>query len=331
MVRVHSSSFAAGSDGVVVVHVRADGRTVEDPATLFTGRKLTQVLAASAATSAPRYVTAAFWPGTERLVIEVEGIQDSTTADTLEADISISLALRSSEVLLPSQVPGLLLHLDALRGVDTTPALAVKTWADQSGQGNDFVAATSAQRPTLIPVDPDFDGYPSIRGGGAATFTKLHNTSFPTSGSGRSGLVLAVADADPPASVDDAGLWRFGDGTKPAIPAVDGVIKESFGSSARFLTADPTASMASPFVYAVTAQANDWANYLNGGPALGVETTVTLATPTTVNIGAGNTSSSSWLGQIVEVVVFDRKLETSELDGLGRYLAAKGRVHWTGV
>lgn len=330
MVRVHSASIGGSSDGQIRVNVRVDADSPDDPAAFFTGRKLTQVIAATASSVAPAYTTAAFWPRSDRLLVEVEGVQDSTTAGSLQADLSIALSLRASDAILPAQLPGLLLHLDAMRGVTTTGADLVTRWADQSGAGNDFTSA-SGQRPTYLGADPDFNGYPSLRFGGAASFTKLNTTTFPTTGSARTGVIVAIADADPPALVDDAGLWRFGNGVKPAVPDTDGVIKDSFAATARIVTADPGVSLTSPFIYMVTATTNDWANYLGGGPALHQESSVTFTANSTVNIGAGNTSSSSWLGQIAEVAIFDRKLEPRELDGLGRYLSSKFQIPWTSI
>jgi hypothetical protein len=62
---------------------------------------------------------------------------------------------------LPSQLPGLMFWVDSRYGI-TLNGGTVSSWADQSGNGNSFVQATSANQPAYTASDPQYNGKPSL-------------------------------------------------------------------------------------------------------------------------------------------------------------------------
>ena len=95
VVRVHERSVAGGSTGAIVVRVRPDARTAEDPSALFSGPAYVELTAADAVSTAPFHVPAGFWPSAETLLVEVEGRQDAINGNqALSASLSVDLVLR---------------------------------------------------------------------------------------------------------------------------------------------------------------------------------------------------------------------------------------------
>lgn len=80
-------------------------------------------------------------------------------------------------------------------------------------------------------------------------------------------FVVAKLENDPPSIglSPRFGFWSFGTAPDPAlVPYSDGVIYDEFCSTTRKTTANPSDSMASPFLYNVVSGPGDWRNYLNG-------------------------------------------------------------------
>jgi hypothetical protein len=73
----------------------------------------------------------------------------------------------------PLSLPGLMLWLRADQGLITTLPNAGKvvSWADQSGQGHDFVQGSDAQRPAYNAANANFANQPTVDFAGGQTLT----------------------------------------------------------------------------------------------------------------------------------------------------------------
>lgn len=92
----------------------------------------------------------------------------STHSDSVSADSPRQAD--SSTPFSPSQLPGLVLWLDAGQGV-TTVQSTVSVWADQSGRNNNATQPTATQRPSLVPAV--INGHPVVRFDGANTALQI--------------------------------------------------------------------------------------------------------------------------------------------------------------
>lgn len=331
MVRVHSSDVGANSDGSVRVVVRPDGRTAQDPAALFTGSRIAQVLAVDASTTAPRYVVRPFPTSTSRLVVEVEGAQDTTTSDTLDVELSLSLVVRElpRPVLAPNEIPNLEVSLTE-SGIHVRTGVSVDKWTD-SVNGYVFLRQSVPAEPDIVVADSDFNGRDSVAFGGGANYKVLrHSWSNTPTWSEGTGVVVAVSDgADPPSSPADAGLWRWGLGTRPVIPSTSGVVQDNFGSSARVDLGTSSEPFDQPFIYSARVSSADLEARMNGA-LVGAQSSITPGWTSLARIGASN-DTSSWLGRVAALFVFSRRLDDLELDALGRWISLHYGAPWRGL
>jgi hypothetical protein len=95
---------------------------------------------------------------------------------------------------LPTDIDGCVLWLRADLGI-TEAGSGVSVWADQSGNGNDFVQGTDSARPPYTASDPDFNGHPSLSFDGSADHLVIDTLGSLSSASANHSL-FAVLKSD---------------------------------------------------------------------------------------------------------------------------------------
>ena len=247
----------------------------------------------------------------------------------------------------PRSLPNLQLWLDATR-IAQANNTAVATWSDQSGNGYDATQGGSAARPTFIASG--LNGLPVVRFDGTddnlsvpsstATFKFLHSDVSTVFIVAKAGVV-----ADPGVTY---GFLHNGTGTTSigfyirfidASPNNDRIGHNIFfGTSGQTVLSNNTdnnAFTANQFNFlsvlskpsdAVAAERS--AISINGGVARKANSSTN--TPSTSNatndliIGGSISSTTPFLnGDIAEIIVYNRALNTSELAQVHRYLARK--------
>lgn len=162
MVRVHALSVGAG-DGQVIVSVRADGFTRDDPAQFFFGQTLAAVIAAADGDAAPRYLVEVFPVAADHLVVQLEGAQDKINALALSVRLSVDLLLDDGP--LPEEDPWTPAELapEGWWRADLGHVLAdqdpVPSWANQgtAGSAGDVAQSNATYQPTYVESEAAFD------------------------------------------------------------------------------------------------------------------------------------------------------------------------------
>lgn len=129
------------------------------------------------------------------------------------------------------------------------------------------------------------------------------------------GNVFAVVriNADPPASTgicgSPVGHWTADAALDSLYPFTDGIIYESFGSTVRKTTVNPTPSLTSWRLYEIRSAAGAWSNHLDGTQLFSTGTN-TVGWSTTPYIGRSLAGITATLqGDIAEVIFFSRVLD----------------------
>jgi hypothetical protein len=190
-------------------------------------------------------------------------------------------------------------ELDTAALLGATP-YKVLTWYDQSGGGHNMTASSGAE-PTLDAADK------SIRFSNQQF--NLGNLSAWTAGEI---FIKRKIDNDPTTGGDTGTPYLFGTaGTASHIPFSNGLVYDSFGSTARKDTAvNPATSMASYHVYNVYSAASDWQNFLNGASLYSTATN-TVAFSTTCQFGRRD-SGFYMVGNVKAVVLANAKCNTTD-------------------
>lgn len=77
-------------------------------------------------------------------------------------------------------------------------------------------------------------------------------------------FIVGIRDADPPTD-PNAGFWKYGTSANEVlVPYLDGNVYDDFGADARKTTGNPTASLASLFLYNITSSSSEWTLRING-------------------------------------------------------------------
>ena len=229
----------------------------------------------------------------------------------------------------PTDITGCKLWLEADAGVykDAGSTLAgngdaVQQWNDQSGNGNNVTQATSGNRPTFATAV--VNGLPSVRF--SASASQFFDAGAPLSGATAGSLFVALKrNSSPPADGTSAGFmqWSTADAA-PWYPWTDGHIYESFGTTARKDTG-AASGLATFRIYAVIAAASDWTNFLDGTQQFHT-TSNTVAFKTsgsTVGKSSDGGATGYFDGDIVEVILYDSALSSTDRASVTTYLAQK--------
>ena len=175
---------------------------------------------------------------------------------------------------------------------------------------------TVANQPSWIPGA--INGLPVVRFNGSNGFVNLPGflTGMPQA---EVFVVLKVA-----ATNATHGLWTFGGSGlswNEEYTAPGGYIQEDFGSTSYYNLGTPAQPTTQYHIYQVSAQTNNWAAWMNGSLLYQTfQNSVKFDTEGAPIIGQNN---SHFLGDIAEVMIFNRALTSDERDTVGGYLKTK--------
>jgi len=232
----------------------------------------------------------------------------------------------------PNTIPNMRLWLDATR-INQANNTAVATWADQSGNGYDATQSTTAARPTYIASG--LNGLPVVRFDGT-------DDNLALSG-GALGMLRNVAGATAFVVVkypaNSTAMFPFAIRTESTGPRLQMLASSAnkFQTAGRRLQADTTITLTS--TQSVTTNAviqtafADYQNtilrqFINGtidGENLSFQTSGNTSNTDSnaISIGATAVPSFPLNGDIAEIIVYNRALNTSELAQVHRYLSRK--------
>lgn len=193
---------------------------------------------------------------------------------------------------------------------------------DKSGNGRHWTQATAGSR--LLWQPGVVNGHAVARADGVDDHWTGPDLSTLTAGEV---FIVVKLDADPPAADAQTGFWDIGSDTNlaDAIPFTDGVLYDSFGSTARKTTVNPTPSLATAFrLYNVVSVSGEWTSFLDGTQLFTTATnTVGFTTTTLLGRSAGGAVNSFLDGDIAEFILFPRKLSAGEKTQMKAYFASR--------
>lgn len=242
----------------------------------------------------------------------------------LELSILFPVLFQGESPFTPKHISGLQLWLRADKGTfqdsaKTTAAVSdadvIGAWADQSGNGNDVLQATTVDKPTLrLSVT---NGRSVIRFDGVTDFLSFADV-FSSLVAAEIFVIIKI-DADPPGDVAQSGLWALGSAAQNAhYPFTDGVIFGTFGTTARKTTGDPATNLAVFNAYNIVSTTSEWTSSLNGTQHFTTGTN-TVGFSTTPNIG--KSFAAGFLdGDVGEIIMYNSKLSSANRALIENYL-----------
>jgi hypothetical protein len=227
----------------------------------------------------------------------------------------------------------MILWLDATR-INQANNTAVATWADQSGNGYDATQSTTAARPTFIASG--LNGLPVVRFDGTDDHLGLSG--------GALGLFKNVAGATIfiavkySATAVNASSFFASNGTSATIARIQirTTTTPRYQVTARRLDADSSQNVGSNQATSTTNfvihsaffnyQNTLMQQYINGtldGEKTDFQTAGNTSNTDSLAIFLGRVSATYLTGDIAEIIVYNRALNTSELAQVHRYLSRK--------
>ncbi|NOK58821.1 MAG: hypothetical protein GFH27_549301n151 [Chloroflexi bacterium AL-W] len=249
---------------------------------------------------------------------------DATPSSAVVEQPNLVGALLNADPV-PTQDLGLWLKADA--GV-TLDGAAVISWADQSGNGRDASQSTGAHQPTLVPNA--LNGLPALRFDGVEDFlTFTYSINDFTSMS----FVLVSSHrvpTDPSSTGRRAALFWNETGSWGAtfLSPYQDMVQVRFGTSQpdNHIRYTRPASIGSAYTRTTATHGGGTdIIYVDGAEALtatGTWSTI-RRTRTTGQIGRGYNDDTYFNGDIVELMVYERKLDATEVQRIDDYLEQK--------
>lgn len=220
----------------------------------------------------------------------------------------------SASVTLPSGIAdlpqnGLLLWLRSTAG--TQGAGSLSTWTDQSGQGNNAVQTNVPNQPTL--VENQVNGVPVVRFNGSDSLL-VPNGLFQAAQSGEVIALVKVTDASNFGSV-----WNFGTGSGTSY--FGNQHYDDFGTSdSSSVALQPTEVISQYYVYDTSIDTSGNSLFRYDGTLIWSRPGLPISFSQSPDIG-GN--GGGFVGDIAEVIVYNRVLSSQEQATIYAYLAAK--------
>jgi hypothetical protein len=212
----------------------------------------------------------------------------------------------------PDLIPNLQQWLIAGVVTATNPTDRVNVWLDQSGNTNN-ASSSGTSRPYL--VTNVLNSLSVIRFYGSNYFGTYLNSSITNWTEAEAFVVLKVATNKPGAT---RGLWRMdSSGGGNLYPNTAGEIIDTFASkSTGFKVGSTSQGLTNFHLYNPLSRQGEWAIRLNGAMKYHNATNAIGLTATpALGLGAGGFD-----GDIAEVLLFNRVLNSTERQGLGNYL-----------
>jgi hypothetical protein len=224
---------------------------------------------------------------------------------------------------------------------ETYTAGATMTWVDKTGNGHDLVQSTAANQPSVISAVPELGFRPAMRfdgsndyfvsGEAASAWKFLHD------GTGCDVFIIMAhrrtsVSAIPVLSTGDGGTGANGAGLLLSGQPASGILNLAIvGNGGGRIINDQTSvgtiwtePQLREFYYLEGRPTNEWANLKSKnashtGNTGNVATAYTGDPAATLNIGRNHTGAAYFLGDVSEVVIFDRVLSTDERTQMRNY------------
>src|SRR6266542_2426362 len=237
-----------------------------------------------------------------------------TTVATDNDGLSATSSVVNITVTLPQTGSiKLWLRADAISGL--TNGARVATWPDSSGLNNNASQGTTSYQPLFW--TNVVNAMPVVRFDGADDYFGLPN--FLNGTTQAEAFVVLKATVDTPST--PRSLWRMGTGSYgDYYPSTDGIIYENFGSSARYVVGNPAQPLDQYHLYNVAGKAGELTARING--IVQYSTTINTYGYYTAPV-LGVWSSTFFAGDVGEVLIYSRVLNSDERDAVNTYLNAK--------
>ena len=237
-----------------------------------------------------------------------------------------------TSVTRPDALRGLALWAKADAGITTNAEGRVTRWADQSGRGHD--AWPTNAPPTFVASEPGLNNRPVIRFNGSGQKLTVASRILTNGIEGCTIIAMAKADIDNNPSI--VGI-RTGSGYPFAQLDQDGT------GHLRFIVKNPSGSTANALSSQIhTGTYGMYAGILQKGPGTTWTNRVYFSKTTpeaeaSANFGSspdfasgdqyiGGLAGSYWVGDIAEIVIYERALSEVELGLIEAYLASRYKV-----
>jgi len=214
------------------------------------------------------------------------------------------------------------LWLDASDAATITTDTTGRTsqWSDKSGNARHATQSTDSQRPITNLITQNSLNVLEFNGASQQYFTISD-----LSGLTEATVFLVVKTSNDPAINIRTGLWTFTNGgIHSHFPFTDSTIYDSFGTTVRKSTINPTPAMTQWNIYAVNSRSGEWTQRINGTQPYTTATN-TFGIGATSYIGRSFNSTSYWYdGLIAEMVIVpDGNLVSGTRQRIEGYLAWK--------
>jgi Bacterial Ig domain/Putative Ig domain len=195
--------------------------------------------------------------------------------------------------------------------VGTEGAGGIATWSDQSGQGNDAAMPTPAIQPQL--VENQVNGLPVVRFSGSNELLLPPNTFQNAQGAQVIALVKVTA------TDGFRMLWNFGTGYGSTY-AGSGHLDDLGTSDTSSVQVQPTEQIAQYYVYDSSIDPSGNSLYRYDGTLLWSRTGLPISFQQYPDIGG---YGGNFVGDIAEIIVYDRVLSASEQSSVYGYFSTK--------
>ena len=229
---------------------------------------------------------------------------------------------------VPTDISGLMLWLKAdgtlwQDSARTTPATSdgdpVGAWDDASGNGDHYTQTNNDKRPALR--TSVLNSLPVVRFDG--TDDQLHGPDHLSGLTAGTIFCVVKIDNDPPAQDMFSGLWRFSSAADSVhYPYTDGNWYESFGSTVRKSTGNPTLALTDWRVIGVTSASGAWEAFIDGSSHYSTASN-SVGFDSTPKFGVSGNEAYFLDGDIAELIIYDTSLSSGDRISIQNYLNAK--------
>jgi hypothetical protein len=240
--------------------------------------------------------------------------------------------LLRTDHLLPTRLSGLILWLDAAKGI--TIATGVSQWDDQSGAGNHATQGTGANQPTYAAASALLPGHAAVQFDGVAHYLICNALATTASGTDQPLSVLIALGATATAgSYTLVGVGKAASATpfftaqQTATPGLAWNRRDDANTNLSLVVGAPAAN--TPYVGALVFTGTTGSVVTQGSTGtLGASLDVGAMTVDQGGIGClrRTTNSQFFPGEIYEILVFNRAVTNRERKTLERYLGQKYRL-----
>lgn len=206
----------------------------------------------------------------------------------------------------------------------TQSSNAISAWPDKSGNGRDMTQTTASLKPTWVSSSANMNNQGAVNfiSDGASTFDSLNMPNMSSLTAAEMWIIIRINN-DPPSAQTRGGFMQVGTAAGSTLypNKTDNNILDSWGSTVRRATGDPTPSLAAIRAYSVITTSSEWTNSLDGTQFFTTATNTVgfLASP----ILGGNGVDVGMDGLVGEMLVFSAKLSTTDRTNLKTYLATR--------